>query len=207
MMLAVLIGSFSSNAATLLPDFLETLVLDFIDRPTAMDIAPDGRVFLAEQSGAIRIIKNGAVLPANFYRVTPSEEDDAGLTGLVLDPDFAANGRVYLNYSPVGGSTNASNVVVRVTASAANPDVADPASQIVVFNGPIYNTVLPNVLIGGGLNFSIDKKLLVSVAAIRGSSAQQLTSLHGKLLRLNSDGSIPQDNPFFNTATGENRAI
>lgn len=168
-----------------------------------MDVAADGRVFIAEKGGAVRLVKNGVLATANFLSLPVTVGSEQGLTGIALDPGFSTNGFIYLNYVPVG---SVNTVLGRVTASLANPDVADPATLRILFNGPAYP---PGLAIGGGIGFALDGKLLLAVDAVFVSptNAQDLASLYGKILRLNRDGSIPEDNPFFNTATGDNRAI
>jgi glucose/arabinose dehydrogenase len=190
-------------AASLPPNFSEAQVASNLNAPTAMDIAPDGRVFIAEKGGAVGIVKNGAMLQANFYTAAVTVDLEQGLTGIALDPGFATNGYVYLHYVPAGALNT---VLARVTAGSGDPDMANPASLVILFNGPPYPA---GQAIGGGIGFTLDGKILLSMDTVFVSpaNAQQLNNLYGKVLRLNRDGSIPTDNPFFNTATGDNRAI
>ena len=82
------------------PGFEVELVADGFDRPTAMAFVPDGRILVAEKSGAVRVVKNGAVLPTPFIQLTDVNiYGDRGLHGIVLDPDFSENGYVYLLYT------------------------------------------------------------------------------------------------------------
>ncbi|HEX6737355.1 MAG TPA: PQQ-dependent sugar dehydrogenase, partial [Vicinamibacteria bacterium] len=97
------------------------------------------------------------------------------------------------------------NRIVRLTASAANQDVSD-GTQTVIFNLPNLSSATNHN--GGAIHFGPDGKLYVAVGEnANGSNARNLGTTLGKMLRLNSDGTIPTDNPFFNQTTGNNRAI
>jgi glucose/arabinose dehydrogenase len=183
------------------PSFKAELVIGNIGQPTAMEIASDGRIFVASQNGFIYVVKNGAVLPTPFARVTTETFDgaEAGLLGLALDPGFETNHFVYVYYTSVHPILR--NRISRFTADG---DVA--GSEEVIFEvDPIPEAYRHN---GGGLHFGRDGKLYVGVGDnATSTNAQSLGNLLGKVLRINSDGSIPTDNPFYNTAQGANRAI
>ncbi|HYB53337.1 MAG TPA: PQQ-dependent sugar dehydrogenase, partial [Thermoanaerobaculia bacterium] len=172
--------------------------------PTAMVVAPDPndhRVFVCEQGGTLRVIKSGALLPTPFVKLTVDSTGERGLDGVTLDPNFEFNGYVYVYYTTPTPAVH--NRVSRFTASG---DVAVPGSELVLID---LNNLSTNLFHnGGGLHFGADGKLYVSVGENHNSAnAQVLTNLLGKMLRLNPDGTIPTDNPFYNTATGQNRAI
>ena len=76
-------------AATLPTGFTETLVTSGPPTPTAMQFAPDGRLFVCEQGGRLRVIKNGALLPTPFVTLTVNSAGERGLLGVAFDPDFA----------------------------------------------------------------------------------------------------------------------
>src|SRR5688572_30112540 len=78
-------------AATLPGGFAETRVATGLANPTAMAIAPDGRVFVAQQGGALRVIKNGALLSQPFLTVSVNASGERGLLGIAFDPQFATN--------------------------------------------------------------------------------------------------------------------
>lgn len=177
----------------------ETAVTGLVS-PTAMEIAPDGRIFVCEQGGKLRVIKSGALLATPFVTLTVDNQGERGLIGVALDPAFASNGRVYVYYTtPTPTPHN------RVSRFVAQGDVA-AAGETVLFELPSLGQAL--VHNGGGLHFGTDGKLYVGVGenATPGNSQSMGTTM-GKLLRLNTDGSIPTDNPFFATASGNNRAI
>src|SRR4029079_19680620 len=101
--------------------FAETRVATGLSSPTAMAVAPDGRIFIAQQGGALRVVKNGALLAQPFLSVTVDSNGERGLPGIALDPDFASNVFLYAYYTT---ASSPHNRVSRFTASAANPDVA-----------------------------------------------------------------------------------
>ena len=186
-------------AATLPTGFSETIVSG-LTAPTAMAMAPDGRIFVCEQGGTLRVIKNGALLSTPFVTLTVSSTGERGLLGVAFDPDFLTNGFVYVYYTATTPSIH--NRISRFTASG---DVAAPNSEVTLLD---LNTLSATNHNGGAIHFGIDGKLYAAVGenAVP-SNSQTLTNLHGKMLRLNSDGTIPSDNPFYATATGTNRSI
>jgi glucose/arabinose dehydrogenase len=187
--------SFSASAATLPSGFVETTVASGIASPTAMAIAPDGRIFVCSQTGALRVIKNGVLLATPFVTLTVDAAGERGLLGVAFDPNFNFNHYVYLYYTVPG--TPAHNRVIRFTA---NGDVAVAGSGKVILElNPLSSATNHN---GGALHFGGDGKLYISVGDnAKGSNAQNLSNLLGKILRLNSDGTIPTDNPFAQSTT------
>ena len=179
------------------------MITSALTRPTAMAVAPDGRLFVAEQDGALRVIKNGALLPTPFLSVQVTPTNERGLLGVTFDPNFETNRFVYIYYT--AATTPVVNRVSRFTASQSNPDVAQAGSETFILNPIPSETGWHN---GGAIHFGPDGKLYVAVGeGHHGDNAQSLTTLSGKLLRLNADGTIPTDNPFYGQTTGTNRAI
>ncbi|MDF2439193.1 MAG: hypothetical protein JWN98_177 [Abditibacteriota bacterium] len=169
-----------------------------------MAFAPDGRLFVCQQAGRVRVVKNGVLLPANFATVTTHYIGERGLLGLAFDPDFATNGFLYVYYTvPANGSVPAHNRVSRFQASAANPDVSTGSETILFELDPLGDSYNHN---GGALHFGNDGKLYVAVGDnVVSANAQQRNSLFGKILRINKDGSIPTDNPTFSEAPSQAR--
>ena len=83
-------------AATLPAGFTESVVASSLASPTAMDFAPDGRLFVCQQAGGLRVIKNDALLATPFLTVTPDFTGERGLLGVAFDPDFANNQWIYI---------------------------------------------------------------------------------------------------------------
>lgn len=154
--------------------------------PTGFDIASDGRIFILERLGNVRIYKNGQLLANPFVNLPSTNFGDKGLLGIAFDPDFANNKWIYFYYS----GTDSLNRVVRFDASG---DIAT--------NGPVAlyqtNTASPQYHVGGTIRFGNDGKLYISIGDNgTPSNSQSLANPFGKILRLNKDGTIPPDNPF-----------
>jgi glucose/arabinose dehydrogenase len=187
-------------AATLPEGFTETSISG-LSNPTAMELAPDGRIFICQQGGALRVVKNGALLPTPFLTLSVDSAGERGLLGVAFDPNFASNSFIYLYYTVP--STPGHNRVSRFTA---NGDVVVPGSEVVILE--LDNLTSATNHNGGAIHFGPDGKLYIAVGEnATTSNAQTLGNMLGKVLRINSDGSIPTDNPFFNLAAGNNRSI
>jgi glucose/arabinose dehydrogenase len=195
--LLLALGAFRAAASVLPTGFVESRLATGLD-PTSLEIAPDGRLFVTEKNGRIRIIKNGVMLTTPFLTLSVDNFNERGLQNIILDPDFASNGYVYVLYMPAGSNQN------RVSRFKASGDVAVADSEFVLLylgtsQGSIHN--------GGGMYF-LDGKLFITTGdGGNYNLPQSNNSLLGKILRINPDGTIPTDNPFYNSATGVNRAI
>ena len=88
-------------ASTLRSNFVETRIVSGLANPTAMAFAPDGRLFVCEQGGRLRVVENGVLLSAPFTTVTVNASGERGLLGVAFDPDFvtATNKYVYIYYT------------------------------------------------------------------------------------------------------------
>jgi glucose/arabinose dehydrogenase len=198
--LSVVLVATAATAGTLPGGFTEVRVSGLVG-PTAMALAPDGRLFVGEQRGTVRVIKNGVLLPTPFLTLAVDADGERGLLGIAFDPDFAGNGFVYVYYTVPTAPVH--NRVSRVTADG---DVAVPGSEQVIFELDDLGTS-PNHN-GGAMHFGLDGRLYVAVGDnSTPTSAQTLANLKGKILRIDADGSIPADNPFYASAAGANRAI
>jgi glucose/arabinose dehydrogenase len=209
--LALLVGAVSrAESASVPTGFTDAVIASGITYPTTIAVADDGRVFVAEQGGALRVVKNGALLSQPFVALTVKGQggaaNEAGLVGVTLSPTFATDHFVYVYYTTVTSvESDSHNRVSRFTASSSNPDVAQAGSEHVIFDVPPPSAGAHN---SGALHFGPDGKLYVAVGDHSVSSnGQDLGTVKGKILRLNPDGSIPTDNPFYNSTTGINRAI
>jgi glucose/arabinose dehydrogenase len=166
-----------------------------------MEIAPDGRIFVTEQGGRLRVIENNTLLSQPFVTLNVNSAGERGLLGVAFDPNFATNDFVYVYYTTAG-----SPVRNRVSRFTANGDQAVAGSEAVIIN--LNNLSSATNHNGGAIHFGEDDKLYVAVGEnANPSHSQTLGNLLGKILRINADGTIPEDNPFFNTASGANRAI
>src|SRR4026207_2266642 len=96
--------SFFASGATLPSGFVQTTVASGIASPTAMAIAPDGRIFVCSQTGALRFIKNGVLLATPFVTLSVDSVGERGLLGVAFDPHFTLNNYIYLYYTVPGDS-------------------------------------------------------------------------------------------------------
>lgn len=204
---ALLLVPNSAFSATTVPSgFSNARVVSGLDSPTAMEFAPDGRIFVSEQAGKLRVIQKGKLLSTPFINLTNSIDSDGerGLLGIAFDPDFGNNHHIYLYYTKKGTSADpVHNNVVRYTA---NGDRVVPGSGKVILRlNDLSSATNHN---GGAIHFGKDGKLYVAVGEnAHSANSQTLSNLLGKMLRINKDGTIPTGNPFYNQATGQNRAI
>ena len=168
---------------------------------TAIAQAPDGRMFVAQQGGALRVVKNGALLGTPFVQLTVDSAGERGLIGVALHPNFASNGFVYVYYtSPDAGAHN------RISRFTANGDIALAGSEAKLIELPNLSSATNHN--GGALHFGTDGKLYVGVGDNANSAqAPDLSKVFGKLLRFTEDGGIPTDNPFYTTSAGLARAV
>jgi glucose/arabinose dehydrogenase len=193
----------AAHGATLPAGFSETRIASGIASPTAMAVAPDGRLFVAEKTGALRVVKNNTLLSQPFLTVSVSTAGERGLLGVAFDPEFHVNRFVYVYYTTATAPIH--NRVSRFTASASNPDVVQTGSELPILDLPALGSAVHN---GGAIHFGSDGKLYVAVGENSvPANSQSLNTTFGKFLRINSNGSIPTDNPFYSQTSGINRAI
>jgi putative heme-binding domain-containing protein len=199
-------GSGVVGPVALPPGFARECVAKGITGATAMETAPDGRVFICEQTGALRVVKDNVLLPEPFVTIEVDSTWERGLIGVALDPRFARNGYVYV--CSVFPTPHPHHRISRFTAVG---DVAATGSETILFEGDDQTRLggsVPAGHQGGAIHFGADGKLYVALGdQTAGAPAQRLDTLQGKLLRLNPDGSVPEDNPFYETARGKYRAI
>jgi glucose/arabinose dehydrogenase len=193
--------------ATNLPTgFEDALVVSGLVSPTAMQFAPDGRLFVAEQGGRLRVVKNGALLPTPFVTVKVNSTGERGLLGVAFDPDFATTRYVYVFYTATTPAIH--NRISRFTASG---DVADPAvGEVVLLDFDNLGGATNHN--GGAIHFGLDGKLYAAHGDnANGANSQSLGTLLGKIIRMNPvadpEAQVPADNPFVTTASGKNRLI
>jgi glucose/arabinose dehydrogenase len=198
--IVLLVAVCTARAATLPAGFTETAVSGLSD-PTAMEIAPDGRIFVCQKGGSLRVIKNGVLLTAPVVTLSVDQSGERGLLGIAFDPNFAANNFLYLYYTV--STSPRHNRVSRFTAIG---DVVVPGSEAVILELDNLSTATNHN--GGAIHFGPDGKLYIAVGENASPpNSQTLSNMLGKVLRINTNGTIPGDNPFFNTATGNNRSI
>jgi len=173
--------------------------VDGLDLPTSMEFAPDGRLFITEKSGSVRIIEDGILLDQPFIEVATETQGERGLNGLTFDPNYEFNKLIYLYYSLPDSNLNQISKVV----DAGNTAV--PSSEELIFK---FDPMWGEWHNGGAMLFGDDGKLYVALGdGTDWVQAQNLNSSLGKIFRINPDGSIPEDNPFYNQLEGKYKGI
>lgn len=197
-------GADSATAGIEQPGFTATTIATGVDRPTAMAIAPDGRIFVAAQQGIIRIVPNGGgLLPTPFLDIRNNVDSsgERGILGIALDPDFQNNNWVYVYYT-----SKTPTIHNRVSRFTANGNVVQASSETVLLDIETLSSATNHN--GGAIHFGPSGNLLIAVGDNNdGANAQSLSNLKGKILRIRKDGSIPPENPFYNITSGNNRSI
>jgi len=161
-------------------------IAENLEVPWAIAFSPDGRIFFTERDGNVRIIEDGILLqePALTLNVGRVE---GGLLGLALDPEFEKNHYLYIYYT-YSELLSTYNRVSRFTEN--DNKLSDEFVLIDKIPGAAVHD-------GGRMRFGPDDKLYITTGdAANAPLAQDLRSLAGKVLRINSDGTIPADNPF-----------
>jgi aldose sugar dehydrogenase len=169
--------------------FQVEIVATDLEVPWALAFAPDGRLFVTERPGRVRILD----LAARTSTLALTLDDvfatgEAGLLGLALDPQFAQNRLVYIYYSaraPGGGGVNR---IVRYRETGGRL-----AERVLLLDDIPAGTIHD----GGRLRFGPDGLLYATAGdAATASIAQDLAQTAGKFLRLNADGTTPRGNPY-----------
>ncbi len=193
----LLSGSASSAALRLPPGFAISMVADQLTGPTALEFAPDGRLFVSLKEGQLRVVKNGVLLSQPFLSVDTDTAGEHGLVGIAFDPNFSKNSFVYVYYV-----AKTPYIHSRVSRFTAKGDVAIPGSEKVIVDLDDRGKSIFHV--SGAIHFGLDGKLYIASGDNAGypssDNSQLLTNSLGKMLRLNADGSIPQDNPFYSSS-------
>lgn len=167
------------------------VISDSLDFPTGAGILPDGRVLVTEQKGNILFLDNNGTLLKKYKLNDNYFNEGAGLLGLTLHPKFDDNSYFYIYYT-YKNDTKIFNKIVRLqeknSTITENKTIMDKIPGFQLHNG-------------GVLKFGPDGKLYASIGDNTiPESSQDLSSLRGKILRINDDGTIPQDNPFKNSS-------
>lgn len=166
------------------------VVADGLDQPWGMAFLPDGRLLVTEKPGTLRIVaKDGTV--SDPLKGVPEVigNGQGGLLDVALDPKFDANGLVYLSYSEPGDGGAGTAVARGKLSDAGLEDVKVIFRMQPKVEGPNH--------FGSRLVFAPDGKLFVTLGErFKFDPAQDLKSHLGKVVRINPDGSVPEDNPF-----------
>ncbi len=194
----LVVGINPLQAANLPAGFIEIKLAEGLD-PTRMVLSEDGRIFIAQKNGTILIIENDILLEDPFMILTVDNFNERGLTGMTLHPEFGINGYFYVFYTVPGENFN------RISRFTSNGNNVLENSEVVILE---IDELSGNNHNGGELAFGPDGKLYISTGdGVWGPNSQDKENLNGKMIRVNEDGSIPEDNPFYNELSGKYRSI
>ena len=216
----------NSQAQTVLPaiKIKIQLVAEDITSPVGIMTPRDGssRLFVIEQSGRIRIIKNGSLLPTPFLTITDKLDglniaySEKGLLGMAFHPQYKSNGRFFVYYSAPYSSSgfDHKSILAEYKVSASNPDIADVRETVIMeIPQPESNHN------GGCLEFGPDGYLYIGLGDGGGAgdrhgaigNGQDLSTILGKILRIDVDAErpykIPPGNPYANSTGNERKEI
>lgn len=202
------------------PGFSETTLASGFNAPTNMDFAPGVGLFILEQGGTVKFVRNNGTSFTSLT-LTVDSQGERGLLGIAFDPNFQSNHFAYLYYTNPqagGAATGVHNQISRFTVNVSNLTRPTFGNETPILD--LNNLTSATNHNGGGIHFGADGMLYVGVGEnANPSNSQTLANLLGKLLRVNVDGYagvrddttvghiIPADNPFVGTATGINQLI
>ena len=167
-------------------EFVQVLATN-LEKPWAIDFADD-KIFVTEKVGRIRVIESGVLLENPLATLRTANVFDGGLLGIAVHPAFDKNHFIYV-YFTYENDDKLFNKILRITELDNKLDAAETIFDKIP--GSAYSN-------GGVIKFGPDGKLYVGTGSVSDSShgPQDIQSLEGKILRLNDDGTIPDDNPF-----------
>ncbi|MDO6489098.1 PQQ-dependent sugar dehydrogenase [Colwellia sp. 6_MG-2023] len=186
----MLITSAITCAETQNKEYNVSTIVENLKYPWSIAFLPNNDMLVTERIGALRIIRDGKLLEKAISGLPDIYVDGpAGLFDILLDPNFEKNQKLYISYS---AGTKSNNFVSVMSATLQGLSLQH---QKVIFTGSSRNTPHHH---GARMTFLPDCTLLITAGDgfnFR-EQAQSLQSMLGKVLRINTDGSIPKDNPF-----------
>lgn len=190
---------FFSNSVLAVPaSFEKNQVVSGLNFPTGFTFLPDGRMLVIEQGGWVKVLQDNQIQGQPFLTLDVDTNGERGLLGIAVDPQFAQNHYVYVTY------VSRDPLELRVSRFTEANGQAVAGTELVL----LRSTQTINLIHQAGtLRFGPDGKLWITVGNNElKANSQDLSNIHGKLLRINKDGSIPTDNPFYNQS-GKAQAI
>lgn len=195
----------SLMGATVPSGFRTETIAEGINAGTALAATPDGKIYFAEQTGHIRVVEDGVVQERPLLDLSGKVEThwEAGLIGFQIDP---ASPHLYVVY--VAKEPFMHHVVSRFLIDGER---VDPASETILLEGDDQATLGGRVRgahQGGPIRLGPDGMLYIGIGEqTEDAASQSLKTLQGKILRIHPDGSIPEDNPFYDSLEGKYRSI
>lgn len=190
--------------------YSSTTIITSLKYPVAFDVATDGRIFITEkgdgsntptQQSRIQLYNGASVLIGTFYNLSDSTNSDGerGVLGIAMDPDFSNNHYVYAYYNHLYNGDERIRIVrfTEVANVGTNPTL--------IFDLDVANNI-PGNHVGGNLHFrpSEPDKIYFTLGDLGTNQtnatlnyANKITNPYGKILRINKNGTIPTDNPFY----------
>lgn len=184
--------SFSSHNTTRQFPYEIEVIAEKLNVPWALDISDEGNLYFTERSGTIRVIEDGKLLSEPLITLGAPfvSQGEGGLMGIVLDPNYSQNHYIYVMHT-YAEANQIYNRVVRLIENSNSASI-DRILLDKIPGGRIHN--------GGRIKIGPDQKLYITTGDAGNSVlAQNPTSMAGKILRIELDGSIPIDNPIMNS--------
>lgn len=193
--------------------YTSTTIVSGLSNPVAFDVASDGRFFITQKGGVsgmatdafIKVYSSTGTFLANFYDLSDSCNSDfeRGLLGIELDPDFANNNYVYAYYNHNSLPTGNGDERIRIVRFTEAANIG--TNPTLIFDLDVSNSIAGNH-VGGNLHFrpSEPNQIYLTIGDLAYSQnnptlnyANKITNPYGKVLRINKDGSVPTDNPYY----------
>jgi glucose/arabinose dehydrogenase len=200
LLLLCFLGFLEVQAQVGLPGgFAQQMLADSLN-PTAMAFDHHGNLFLAQKDGRVLLLRENDLLQADPVLQIPVDDfNERGLSGIALHPDFDNQPWLYVYYTVRDSNYN------RISRFRINGNFAVPGSEQVLYN---CDPLAGNIHNAGAMAFGPDGRLYIATGeGAKATNSQSLASDLGKILRLNTDGSIPQNNPFSGLLKGKYRSI
>jgi glucose/arabinose dehydrogenase len=165
-----------------------------LEVPWGLGFLPNGDILVTERPGRLRLIRDGEVLPAPVLEVEVAEVEvflgfEGGLLGIALHPEFESNRLFYLYFTATNEDESVVNRIIRYTLS--EDGTSAEVDRVIIDNIPAGGHHQ-----GGRIHIGPDGLLYAGAGAWEPEQSQDLNNLAGKILRMNLDGSIPDDNPY-----------
>ncbi|TAF78021.1 MAG: T9SS C-terminal target domain-containing protein [Bacteroidetes bacterium] len=238
--IAVFLCITSNTFAQNLPPGFTINKLAQFDNPVSYTFAKDGRMILLQQTGSVKLYNNGTLINNNLITLdSVYSQKEKGVLGVTFDPNFEANGYIYIYYTVNVSGNIYQGIRLNNTGSPSNPPVRNKIVRYTMSGDEVIRSskrtildldIVPGFVTGvnhdgGALKFGQDGKLYLAVGDgeqwcasvcqttfssvcncgnsgwVTSSTANENNSFHGKILRLNSDGTAPSDNPYYSSPT------